>query len=90
MVWGPWYKVQEVWTPRDKDAIYTITFNSLQAISYDIEIAHGYDKKLIAREFAVGSLSVQVRLPKNIVTALHVRLKSHTVPGSAVDVRVFG
>lgn len=84
-VWGPWYKVGEIWTPRNRDVKYTISFASITGnITFDIEIAHGYNKEILAKTTGPGS--VRVTIPRNIVTALHVRCRSHTL-GSAIDVR---
>ena len=79
-IWGPWSRIGYIWTPSDRDLTFTISFSSIVGnITFDIEIAHGYNKEILAKTTGPGS--VRVTIPRNIVTGLHVRCRSHTLGG---------
>lgn len=87
--WGPWTRIEEVWTPRDSDVSVTVQFGTTTRTqaTFEIEIAHGQSREFLGR--AIGPGSTTVTLPRNIATALYIRCRAHGVAGQHIDVNVY-
>lgn len=86
LVWSRWYKVKEIWTPKDRELHLNVRFMAVTGrITFDIEIAHGHNRQVLAR--TIGPGSARISLPRNMVTAIYARCRSHTSL-SPIDIRL--